>query len=606
MKNIYVPALALALASCVASAQAQSNPQLGLKKQRLAAVSAHPSIPVPAISANRDILFTSDFSNAADWVIGNENDPNNDNWVIGTTAPSGSFSIPAIASTSAANGFALFDSDLLCGGSQNAWIAMAAPVNLTGYDNVVLRFEQYYREYQGMCYVETSTNGTDWGNTIQINDIGGNSSTANPQVLSVNLSSAIGGASAAWVRFRYMGGCDYAWMIDDVSIVTQPDNEMVMDYGFTSQTGTGYEYGRITANQMLPSLNVGAEIVNFGANDQTNVVVNVSFQDPSGVEIGTATTTVGTMVTGDTVLTDENIALSNPLAVGVYSAIFTFTSDQVALDDDPTNNSKTRKFEVTGDLYGLDVIGVVPDAELNLERYGTGSFADNEVDFGLLNYYQVNAQATYYGVQFLLGSESSAGAIYRAAVYDTTDVGSVLSNELTVSEDMVLTQAQVTAGVVNVQFLDPITLLPGGYYVALKLSKADGNDIYVLNDLTVPQPGAASLIYLPVDDQNLNLYSNGNAFAIRLSANPNVSVQEVSGLEGVSMYPNPTTGVLHINTAKAETTTVEVRNMLGAVVKTATFNGTVNTVDLRGNAAGVYSVRIGNGANYAVQLVTLQ
>ena len=606
MKNIYVPALALALASCVASAQAQSNPQLGLKKQRLAAVSAHPSIPVPAISANRDILFTSDFSNAADWVIGNENDPNNDNWVIGTTAPSGSFAIPAIASTSAANGFALFDSDLLCGGSQNAWLAMAAPVNLTGYDNVVLRFEQYYREYQGMCYVETSTNGTDWGNTIQINDIGGNTSTANPQVLSVNLSSAIGGAAAAWVRFRYMGGCDYAWMIDDVSIVTQPDNEMVMDYGYTSQTGTGYEYGRITANQMLPTLNVGAEIVNFGANDQTNVVVNVSLQDPSGVEIGTATTTVGTMVTGDTVVTDENIALSNPLDVGVYTAIFTFTSDQVGSDDDPTNNSKTRKFEVTGDLYGLDVIGVVPDADLNLERYGTGSFADNEVDFGLLNYYQVNAQATYYGVEFLLGSESSAGAIYRAALYDTTDVGSELSNELTISEDMVLTQAQVTAGVVDVSFLDPITLPPGGYYVALKLSKADANDIYVLNDLTVPQPSAASLIYLTVDDQNSHLYTNGNAFAIRLSANPSVGVKEVAGLKGVNMYPNPTTGVLHINTAKAETTTVEVRNMLGAVVKNTTLNGTVNTIDLAGNAPGVYTVRIGNGTNYAVQLVTLQ
>ena len=64
--------------------------------------------------------------------------------------------------------------------------------------------------------------------------------------------------------------------------------------------------------------------------------------------------------------------------------------------------------------------------------------------------------------------------------------------------------------------------------------------------------------------------------------------------------------VLHINTTKAEITTVEVRNVLGAVVKTATFNGTVNKSDLSGNAAGVYTVRIGNGTNYAVQLITLQ
>ena len=142
--------------------------------------------------------------------------------------------------------------------------------------------------------------------------------------------------------------------------------------------------------------------------------------------------------------------------------------------------------------------------------------------------------------------------------------------------------------------------------MAAKLSKQDANDLVIMDDATVPQPFYASMLYIPVDADAIFLYSNGTAWAIRLSADPTVGVKEVKGLDGVSMYPNPTTGVVHINTAKAETTTVEVRNMLGAVVKTATFNGTVNTLDLSGNAAGVYTVRIGNGTNFAVQLVTIK
>lgn len=105
---------------------------------------------------------------------------------------------------------------------------------------------------------------------------------------------------------------------------------------------------------------------------------------------------------------------------------------------------------------------------------------------------------------------------------------------------------------------------------------------------------------------NVCNYSNGNAWAIRLSADPSIGINEVAGLKGVSIYPNPITGVLHINTTKAEATMVEVRNMLGAVVKTGSFNGTMNTIDLAGNAAGLYTVRIGNGTNYAVKLVMRQ
>jgi hypothetical protein len=604
MNKLYISALALVFAS--PSAFAQNGGLQRQLKQRTLAVPTHAAHPAPAISESREEIFSSDFSNAADWSIGNISDPNNDNWVIGTGVPSGSFAIPGIASTTAGNGFGLFDSDLLCGGSQNAWLAMANPVDLSAYTGVVFRFEQYYRAFQGTCYIDASVDGVNW-TSHEINDVGVNNSTPNPQVLSVNLSADIGGAATAWVRFRYEGGCDYAWMVDDVSLITLPDHEMVMDYGYASVTGTGYEYGRVPVNQMPGTINVGAEVVNFGSQDQTNVSVEATLTDASSNVLGTVTSAIGTMVNEDTVVTDEDIALPTPMAAGLYSASFTLTSDDIASDDDPSNNSKVRNFAVTADNYGLDGIDVYPNDELVLGQIGTGSFADNEVNLQLLNYYEVNTTYNVLGAQILLGSLSGAGSLISIALFDTTDVFAAnIGNPLTVSEDHVVTAAEIAAGEVNLDFLDPINLPPGGYYLAAKVSKQDDNELYILDDATVPQPSQAALIYTPVDDQNAFVYTNGNAYAIRMISEPVVSVEELPGLEGVSLYPNPTTGLVHIRTAKAEPTTVEVRNVLGELVKTATFNGMENSMDLRGNAAGLYSVRISNGSRFAVERITLK
>ena len=607
MNKLYVTALAVAMSSYGASAQ--NGTQIRAMKQSLVAEVGQQPHPAPVVSENRAIIWSDDFSNPATWTFGTLGGAAG-SWTIGTTAPGGPpYNIAPIASTTASNNFALYDSNVLNLNGDNAWMATATPIDLSASPGVVLQFEQFYRALNGDCYVETSVDGTLWTSILINSNVAANTSTPNPDLRSVNLSSQIGGAPAAWIRFRYESPtADYAWMIDDVALISLPDNELVMDYGYTSQTGSGYEYGRTPVNQLLPTLNVGAEVVNFGGMDETNVVVNVSLRDANNVEVGSATSQLGTMMTGDTIVTDENIVLPNPVSTGLYTAYFTMTSDQIGMDDDTTNNSKIREFEVTTDLYSLDGIDVYPNNELILTQNGTASFADNATGLSMLNYYQVNAQSTFYGAQILLGSQSAAGSLISVALYDTAGVApSVpLPNQLYQSEDHVVTAAEIAAGQVDLRFLDDAVLPAGGYFLAATISQQDGNDLYILDDVTVPQPFDASYLYLPVDVQNRYLYSNGNAWAIRLSADPSVGVKEVAGLKGVNMYPNPTTGVLHINTAKAETTTVEVRNMLGAVVKNTTLNGTVNTIDLAGNAPGLYTVRIGNGTNYAVQLVTLQ
>src|SRR5688572_1712912 len=126
MRKIYASALAVLFASAITAQTPSSSSSHRAIKQHFARTSSEHVLPV--YGADRDIIWENDFSNAADWVIDNIDDPNDDNWVIGTAVPSGAFAIDGIASTSAGNGFALFDSDLLCGGTQNAYVQMANPV----------------------------------------------------------------------------------------------------------------------------------------------------------------------------------------------------------------------------------------------------------------------------------------------------------------------------------------------------------------------------------------------------------------------------------------------------------------------------------------------
>lgn len=616
MNRLYLTAMAVAVASFGVSAQGVGTQRY--LKQRALDVPNRTTPTVTAQGGERAVIWSDDFSNPANWTIGNINDPNNDNWVIGTNGPSGSFAIAPIASTTADNGFALFDSDLLCGGSQNAWVAMANPVNLSANSGVVVQFEQYFRRFRGDTYVEVSTNGTDW-TEIEVNaEIAVNNATLNPDLEMVDISAIAGGQAQVWIRFRYFStvadhgsgaGCDYAWMVDDVSIITLPDYEMITTWGYTSQFGNGMEYARIPQNQMPSTINAGAQVVNFGSQPQTNVTVTTTITDASSATVGTATSTFATMNNGDTVLSDETITLPSPLPVGLYTATFTISSDQIGSDENPADNTAYRYFEVTDDWYSLDGINLVPDSVLRLTTLGTGSFTDNNQDVRFLNYYNVIDQSTFTGVEVVLDvNNSMAGSYFIAAVYDTSEmyVGTPLSSPLVESEPRVITEADLAAGVAQVAFMDPLTLDPNAYYVAVRLFQEGGNDLYILDDITVEQPFDATMLWIPNDDQGQFIYSNGNAMGIRLTTDPSVGVQENPSLTGVSMYPNPTNGQVEIRVQDAGKMTVEVFNALGALVKTAHFNGTTSSINLEGNAPGIYSVRISDGARFNVQRIAVK
>ena len=125
-------------------------------------------------------------------------------------------------------------------------------------------------------------------------------------------------------------------------------------------------------------------------------------------------------------------------------------------------------------------------------------------------------------------------------------------------------------------------------------SDANTNDIDILDDLTVPQPGYSSMIYIPNDQ----VYSNGNAAGIRLNLEDPNGIMESDISSTISIRPNPSTGLVNIVVDLAESTSLksEVMSIDGTVVTSFTdrnMAGLVKkTLDLSELANGVYFIKI--------------
>jgi hypothetical protein len=604
MSKLYVPALALALLAGSTSAQQGSFPQL-TKKTRSAGI--RPTATPIQYPTDRAEIWSDDFSDPNNWVVGVGLGADADNWVIGTAVPSGDYAIDAIVSTTADNGYGLYDSDLYCGGNQNAYLRMATPVDLSASTGVVFQFEQNYRNYQGTSWVEVSTDGGNSWEAFEVNAaLATNESSDNPELVRLNITSAAAGQASVLVQFRYEGGCDYAWMVDDVAIIDQPENDLVMNFSFIATNAPGYQYCRIPSNQLEGNLEVGAEVYSFGYADQTNVSITMELRDAANNLVVAQTSAMGTMSQDDTLFMDEIVDIST-LAPGIYTGTFVVSSDQSADDDTPENNTYLRAFQVNNTLYSLDGIDIHPAGYLDLAGFGSGSYADDPI-LQMFTYYQPATDVTVESIEIEISANSSAGSFMFVAIYDSAtvlsqDYATLQNNTLWASSDpYTITAGDVAAGSVSIPLDFPLELPPGGYYASVTAYQDGTNDLFVLDDITVGDlVGGGSLIYVPSDE---TVYGNGNAFAIRLGVTGTNSISENNKLEGISMYPNPTNGILRINSVKSEKYTVEVLNVLGAKVMTNVFTG--NTVlDLAGFADGVYSVRVSNGTQSYVQRITL-
>lgn len=570
------------------------------------AVALEQPVVTPSVNAGISAIWSDDFSAPGNWVIAN-GAGNNNNWVIGNAVPSGDFPIAAILSTTAANGYALYDSDLFCG-TDDAWVATANPIDLSANNAVVITFEQHYRNFQGSSFVEVSTDGTTW-TSYEVNaGLAVNASTTNPNTAQVNISGAAGGQAQVWIRFRYVGGCDYSWMVDDVAIIEGADNDMELSNVWHGDIIGALEYQQIPLAQ-AHEVTIGAASVNQGGAGQTEVAYAYTITR-AGTEVASGSFEAGNATLASAGSDTTFYATGyTPDAVGTY--VVTVTVSSAEGDDNADNNVGTSTFMISQFVYAHD-----DEDNIEFQIYG-GLDANNQPnEYKRAQYYEIFADATLYSVQVAFGANTTTDACFIEIFDAVADLD--LSNPLvTEVYDIVAGDVPAAGGfnLVNIPLNggDGVELAAGGVYLISIGNTGPGEALWLL--ASDGDEDRAAIQYGPFGAGGaINWFTGYTTSAVlRGNFDPSVSIAENEDLTGIQMFPNPANDVLTVkfNSNEANDIRINVVSMDGKLVYTQNakaFSGQFTSrISLDGLTTGLYSVQVmSNNATYTEKVAVVK
>ena len=566
------------------------------------------------------------------WVYrGTSTTPNNTVGSRGGYAGSGD----PITSTTAANGFVIFDSDFLdnagIAGNFGMGIAPSAQnaalvtdmIDLSNYTVIDLMFTQYYRRFAGpgssqavpATYIDFSTDGgATFPHAVTLNTaIAVNSSTTTNDIVSISAGSMIGGHDSVKVRFRWDGDY-YYWMVDDIAIINTPANRLT----YTSYNGapaqdivfgpaSGSSRMGITSLKQARSLSFDCNIINSGSAAQSNVKLTVDIFNSSGSNVqSVSSATIATLNALDTAnwnTLNTYATAWTPTAEDAYTFLYTVTSDSA------TAVSDTFNFFVTDSLMSMDFnswdgnIG----ASSNTTQWGDGAQMNNRHD--------LVGDEMLWGTRVYLSSNTTAGAILEIGVYDSSAFDGSTGmdpNKLVAYGQRVITTTDTAQGFVKFDFTDPTTgrgvdLLNsnGAYFYNLTMYDNQGGDhIRIRNDESWAKVSGSGYMYLAALGNWYSGYSGSLGFNnlwIRAIACPAASAAacmttslDEGQLEGITLMPNPANDIVHIDFGMAMGEfNVTLIDMTGKVVKAesmlASSDSPVYVGDLN---AGMYMVQV--------------
>ena len=625
-------------------------------------------IALESVRGGGAILFQETFSNGFDGSNGNgawtvEDNANDSLWAwvmpggqgvyadgnaTGTAHPGGEFStnIGALASTTASDGWMIFDCDFyntpIASGYQDTEGALVSPsLDFTDNASVIVSWESYFRYCcfpYAPVYLEVGTTEdgvTSWttfdahGSFIE----SANSASANPLPVSMDVSCVAANMDSVNLRFAYRQAPEtgtayshYYWGIDDVLVTS---NDVVNDIEITQVTNgdvfSVWEYRLTPLEQAIASANggmvAGVMYRNVGTENQTNVEVLVEVLDDAGAVVNSTTALIDTVYTfanastcpantQDTLYVNTNW---EPSVVGDYGLRITMTSEQE--DASPANNVLAKDVLYTDDMYGHDDVSVL-DAELRpresddisdfFDPTGYGSFFTcpnpGSVAYGVAVRFGPNSGLTIAGdeddLEFetrlytLDGSAGITDSPFDAAywVYDVA-----WSNPAGTSEIETY-----------LEFDDPIDLetweigVGGNYYFAAVMDEfGSATELTVLAQANSDsdnstgnfnQTGAGDFVWFT---------SQTATPAVRLITSEREAIELLAANHGIRLeqnMPNPALGTttIRFELGQSHDVELEVRDAMGRLV-TSNDMGTLGAgshtwdLNLSGWASGMYT-----------------
>ena len=571
----------------------------------------------------------------------------------GYAGPVGTGQLPILSST-AANGFVIFDSDFL----DNAGIAgnfgnglAAAPhaanlttstINLTGYSEVDLIFNQYYRRFSGptgqgvpATYIDFSINGgTTFPYTVMLNaGIAVNSATPRTDVAVVPIPAAVAGQASVQVRFRFDGDY-YFWMVDDLKIIETPKHRMEfialpsgapkLDIIYGPAAGSS-KMGNVSLKQIRP-ITFDCNVINNGSSNQTNVKLQMKIMNSTGTVVQTINGPVKSVLTsGDTLdFNDLNTTASAwvPTSEGVYGISYRVLSDSITLV-----YNDTMTVNVSSDKNALDFSRW--DNSIGTTSIGTdGSAFAARHDF-------LNAERLFGVNVGISRTGSRSGAIVEMAVYDTSafdgfttgfDQNAILaySQKTLVPADSIAMNVYFDLTSTTTGF--PLSLPTGSYFFVFTMYSNNGaKPVAMKNDQSFENAAGSAMMYLTtVNGTAYNRwftgYSSSRSFEnpwIRSATCPSATAAACMGIsvdeeamETITVAPVPATDFLNVSFGSAEGVfEATLVDLTGKVVLAKTLNasaGTYSALYVGDLSAGMYTLTLKDGQAVKTLKVSVQ
>lgn len=553
-----------------------------------------------------------------------------------------------ITSTTASNGFMIFDSDYLDNAGTSVFASGAAPAPHVGrlitdtidcsmYPSLELKFEMYARRFFSNWYVAFSTDGgVTYTDTIEFfgdDVVAVNGATASNDLALANVSSIIGGQANVVMQFIFdgtpgnaNGNGYYFWMLDDIELRIPPANQMLFttwngapaqDMIYNSNGAAYPKYGIMNTNQIVP-VEFDGNFFNYGTNTQTNATLEVEIWDVTNTpNLVTTLTAAGcpTLAAGDTC---DYTSLTTPTWTppaqeADYLIVWKAVSDSIG--SAVTTATDTAAFFVNDVLYSPD--------RTNVDNYvGTNSANPEIIAMGamydLSNEDPANpGSGLVYidGLNILLSSLTDSTADIEIAFYDTTGFAfnagfpagatAAFRRSFTLNGSLVGTNAFFDLSDANG---NPLVLPAQPYLMIVNFfPNASGGVIRIANDASFDQPGISTVMQL----SDGNWYGGFTSQAhegtfLRLNVGQYVNSIEETDFDAFTMYPNPTAGATKLEFTEGGNYTIEVMDMSGARVismnENVNANETIN-LDMSSYPMGIYLVNVkGENLNKTAKL----
>lgn len=561
--------LILSLLTCTASVNyfSQSNQK-----------SAQQGAVIPAIShqitpSKGAVIFQEDFATGipGDWNNYTVSGPVN--WKYTTVGHTGDYPTQSLASTTSSNGWIIVDSDadnFSGGGAEDSRLTTPF-IDCSGYSNVKVEFQQMFRRWQAdVTTVRVSVDsGYTWVDYV-INQSVTQSGTDDPDYVNIDISADIASnPDSVLIQLWWQGNWDYGWQIDDFAVKEIDPNDLLIKRTSLSQDVTYYQ---VPESQVQP-LYFSAYGENIGYNAQTNVQLNVDINDGSSSVFNNSSSVVSSLTPG---VSDSLYLTSTYTPAGIGSYDVTMDVVQMETDDVLANNQAILSMAVTDTVYAIDN-GIYGGQWWNLDD-GNG----NSNPFMIGAVYEIVADEWASSASIFIGDNTTPEVVFELNIYVYNDA--TQDYDFIQTTDSYIVSNSDLGNWVSLRFLTDVELIAENDYLVAAVHYGGPEALYVGYGTNSSFSGST----LSNDNDGTTGWSGQpRTPMIRMNLGEvGLGVKEIEN--GVSFYPNPTSGYVKLNLKNSKLVNVKAYDISGKQI----LNSNRTELDFSSFSKGVYTLKV--------------